>query len=84
MQQGRYAAQLIQARLRGLTLPPFHYHDKGNMATIGRAAAVELPWLHFSGYSAWLAWLFIHLLYIVEFQNRLLVMVQMGVELLQL
>jgi NADH:ubiquinone reductase (H+-translocating) len=77
IQQGRYAARLIQARLRGTTLPAFHYHDKGNMATIGRAAAVvELPWLHFSGYPAWLAWLFIHLLYIVEFQNRLLVMVQ--------
>ncbi|HXJ93164.1 MAG TPA: NAD(P)/FAD-dependent oxidoreductase [Terriglobia bacterium] len=77
IQQGRYAARLIQARLRGATLPDFHYQDKGNMATIGRAAAVvELPWLHFSGYPAWLAWLFIHLLYIVEFQNRLLVMVQ--------
>ena len=77
IQQGRYAARLIQARLTGATLPAFHYHDKGNMATIGRAAAVvELPWLHFSGYPAWLAWLFIHLLYIVEFQNRLLVMVQ--------
>jgi NADH dehydrogenase len=78
LQQGSYAAKLIEARLRGGALPPpFHYHDKGNMATIGRAAAVvELPWLHFSGYPAWLAWLFIHLLYIVEFQNRLLVMVQ--------
>ncbi len=77
IQQGRYAARTIQARLRGATLPAFHYHDKGNMATIGRAAAVvELPWLHFSGYPAWLAWLLIHLLYIVEFQNRLLVMVQ--------
>jgi NADH dehydrogenase len=77
IQQGRYAARLIQARLRGAALPAFHYHDKGNMATIGRAAAVvELPWLHFSGYPAWLAWLFVHLLYIVEFQNRLLVVVQ--------
>jgi NADH dehydrogenase len=77
LQQGRYAARLIEGRLRGTVLPPFHYHDKGNMATIGRAAAVvELPWLHFSGYPAWLAWLFVHLLYIVEFQNRLLVMVQ--------
>ena len=47
------------------------------MATIGRVAAVvELPWLHFSGYLAWLAWLFIHLFYIVEFQNRMLVAVQ--------
>lgn len=77
LQQGKYAAQVIEARLRGQTLEPFRYHDKGNMATIGRAAAVvELPWLHFSGYPAWLAWLFIHLLYIVEFQNRMLVAVQ--------
>ncbi|HUI44096.1 MAG TPA: NAD(P)/FAD-dependent oxidoreductase [Terriglobia bacterium] len=77
MQQGCYAAKLIRARLRGRDLPPFRYHDRGNMATIGRAAAVvELPWLRFSGFAAWLAWLFIHLLYIVEFQNRLLVMVQ--------
>ena len=77
LQQGKYAAQLIEARLQGRTLRPFHYHDKGNMATIGRAAAVvELPWIHFSGYPAWLAWLFIHLLYIVEFQNRMLVAVQ--------
>ncbi|HEV2380477.1 MAG TPA: NAD(P)/FAD-dependent oxidoreductase, partial [Terriglobia bacterium] len=77
LQQGKYAAQVIEARLQGRTLAPFRYHDKGNMATIGRAAAVvELPWLHFSGYPAWLAWLFIHLLYIVEFQNRMLVAVQ--------
>jgi NADH dehydrogenase len=77
LQQGKYAARSIEARLGGRTLPPFHYHDKGNMATIGRASAVvELPWLHFSGYPAWLAWLFIHLLYIVEFQNRMLVAVQ--------
>lgn len=77
LQQGKYAAQAIEARLRGRTLAPFRYRDKGNMATIGRAAAVvELPWLHFSGYPAWLAWLFIHLLYIVEFQNRMLVAVQ--------
>jgi NADH dehydrogenase len=77
LQQGKYAAQLVEARLGRRKLRPFHYHDKGNMATIGRAAAVvELPWIHFSGYPAWLAWLFIHLLYIVEFQNRLLVAVQ--------
>lgn len=80
IQQGRYAASAIRARLRGpalASLPAFHYHDRGNMATIGRAAAVvELPWLRFSGLLAWLAWLFVHLLNIVAFQNRLLVMVQ--------
>jgi NADH:ubiquinone reductase (H+-translocating) len=80
IQQGRYAASAIRARLRDPSpspLPAFRYHDRGNMATIGRAAAVvELPWLRFSGLPAWLAWLFIHLLNIVAFQNRLLVLVQ--------
>lgn len=79
MQQGRYAANLIQARLKGMSLPPFHYQDKGNMATIGRAAAVaDLGRLRFTGLIGWLLWLFIHLLYIVQFENRLLVMLQWG------
>lgn len=77
MQQGRYAARLIQARLQGKSLPPFHYRDLGNMATIGRAAAVaDLGRLRFSGFIGWMIWLFIHLLYIVQFQNRLLILVQ--------
>jgi len=80
IQQGRYAASAIQSRLRNPPLtafPAFRYHDRGNMATIGRAAAVvELPWLRFSGLLAWLTWLFVHLLNIVAFQNRLLVLVQ--------
>ena len=79
IQQGRYAASAIRARLDGRrgSSPAFQYHDSGNMATIGRAAAVvELPWLRFSGLLAWLAWLFVHLLNIVAFQNRMLVMVQ--------
>ena len=77
MQQGRYVAKLIQARLGGTTQPPFHYRDYGTMATIGRARAVAMigP-LRLSGFLAWLAWLFIHLLYIVEFQNRLLILLQ--------
>lgn len=77
MQQGRYVAKLIQARLCGTTQPPFHYRDYGTMATIGRARAVAMigP-LRLSGFLAWLAWLFIHLLYIVEFQNRLLILFQ--------
>jgi NADH dehydrogenase len=55
----------------------FHYLDKGNLATIGRAAAVtDLNWLRLSGLPAWLIWIFIHLFYIIEFQNRLLVLVQ--------
>jgi len=77
IQEGRYVARAIERRLRGETTPPFHYLDKGNLATIGRAAAVaDLNWLRLSGIPAWLMWVFIHLMYIVEFQNRLLVLVQ--------
>ncbi|HPS77080.1 MAG TPA: FAD-dependent oxidoreductase, partial [Thermoanaerobaculaceae bacterium] len=77
MQQGGYIARLIAARLDGRTLPPFHYRDWGNMATIGRHAAVaEIVGLQFWGYLAWLAWLFVHLMKLVAFQNRLLVFVQ--------
>jgi NADH dehydrogenase len=78
MQQGRYVADLIVRRLRGAAVPgPFRYRDHGSMATIGRAAAVaDLGWLKLSGFPAWLAWLFIHLLYLVAFQNRFLVLSQ--------
>jgi len=77
MQEGRYAAELIEARLASKTPAPFHYLNKGSLATIGRNSAVaEIGPLHFSGILAWLAWLFIHLLYIVEFENRLLIVVQ--------
>ncbi|MGA9568850.1 MAG: NAD(P)/FAD-dependent oxidoreductase [Candidatus Acidiferrales bacterium] len=77
IQQGHYVAKLIRARLRGGKLPPFHYFDKGNLATIGRGAAVaDLNWLQLSGWPAWLIWVFVHLLYIVQFQNRLLVLLQ--------
>jgi NADH dehydrogenase len=77
MQQGRYVADLIQRRLRGAAPVPFHYHDRGTMATIGRAAAVaDLGWIRLSGTIAWLIWLFIHILFLIEFQNRVLVMFQ--------
>jgi NADH dehydrogenase len=78
MQQGRYVADLIQRRLAGQPpLPPFRYHDRGNMATIGHAAAVaDLGWLRLSGYLAWLAWLFVHIIYLIEFENRVLVLFQ--------
>ena len=77
IQQGHYVAKVIRARLRGEILPPFHYFDKGNLATIGRGAAVaDLNWLRLSGWPAWLIWVFVHLLYIVQFQNRLLVLLQ--------
>jgi NADH dehydrogenase len=77
IQEGRYVAGVIESRLRGEKIEPFHYLDKGNLATIGRAAAVaDLNGLHLSGVPAWLMWIFVHLLYIVEFQNRLLVLIQ--------
>src|SRR5271170_7064207 len=77
IQQGAYVGKLIQARLQNKQLPPFHYFDKGNLATIGRGAAVaDLNWLQISGLPAWLIWIFIHLLYIVQFQNRLLILLQ--------
>lgn len=76
-QQGRYVADLIQRRLRGESPLAFHYKDRGTMATIGRAAAVaDLGWITFAGVFAWLVWLFIHILNLIEFENRLLVMVQ--------
>jgi NADH dehydrogenase len=77
MQQGRHVAQMIQRRQRGEPDLPFHYRDKGSMATIGRAHAVaDLGWLRLSGYPAWLAWLFIHILFLIEFENRILVLFQ--------
>jgi NADH dehydrogenase len=77
MQEGRYTAELITKRLRGEPVPPFRYRNKGNLATIGRAAAVaDLGRVRFSGFFAWLAWLFVHLLYLVEFDNRLLVLIE--------
>ena len=86
IQGGTYAAKMIRGRLQGQgakDLPAFHYFDKGDMAVIGRAAAVaNIFGLHFWGLPAWLIWLFIHLMYIVEFQNRVLVFVQWGFEYL--
>jgi NADH:ubiquinone reductase (H+-translocating) len=78
MQQGRYAARVIVNRLHGRpTLPPFRYRDKGNLATIGRAAAVaDIKGFKLSGLSAWLTWLTVHLWYLVGFQNRLLVIIR--------
>ncbi|MFQ5702899.1 MAG: NAD(P)/FAD-dependent oxidoreductase [Gemmatimonadales bacterium] len=77
MARGRYVARLIKARLRGRTLAGFGYSDKGQLATIGRAAAVaDFGKLRFSGYPAWLLWLFVHLMYLVEFESRLLVFIQ--------
>jgi NADH dehydrogenase len=77
MQHGWHAAKVIAARLAGRPAPPFRYHDKGSMATIGRAAAVvDLGFIKYSGFLAWLTWLFVHLLYLVGYRNRVLVAIQ--------
>lgn len=78
MQQGKYVAQLIRRRVEGRSPPePFRYWDKGNMATIGRnAAVVDLYFIRFAGRLAWMTWLFVHLIYLIQFQNRLLVLMQ--------
>ena len=78
MQQGRHAARTVAKRLAGRPGPgAFVYHDRGNMATIGRGRAIaDLGFVRFSGYVAWLAWLFIHLMYLVQFGNRVLILVQ--------
>ncbi len=78
MQQGKYAARTILRRVAGKPpLPPFRYLDLGSMATIGRGHAVaEIGPIRLKGFIGWLAWLFIHLMYIVQFGNRLLILVQ--------
>ena len=78
MQEGRHAADQILRRLRGQATRPFHYRDKGTMATIGRRAAVaDLPLgISLRGTVAWLAWLFLHLIFLMGFQNRAQVLVQ--------
>jgi NADH dehydrogenase len=72
-------AKLIRARLSGETLPAFHYRDRGTLATIGRYKAVaDLRFARLSGLLAWLIWLFVHLMSIVQFGNRLLIFIQWG------
>jgi NADH dehydrogenase len=78
MQQGRYIANLVQARLQGNPdAAPFNYFDKGSMAVIGRNAAVaQIGPFKLSGYLAWLAWTFIHIWFLIGFDNKLMVMIQ--------
>jgi NADH:ubiquinone reductase (H+-translocating) len=77
MQQGRYAARAVRARVQGRAAPPFRYRDKGNLATIGRASAVaDVKGVRLSGFIAWITWLVVHLFYLVGFQNRLLVLIR--------
>ena len=81
IQQGKFVAKLIREEVRLATRlntrPQFHYWDKGSLATIGRAAAVaQFGKIHISGFIAWLSWLFIHILFLIGFRNRLLVFIQ--------
>jgi NADH:ubiquinone reductase (H+-translocating) len=77
MQQGRYVARVVRARLGGKTIGSFRYRDKGNLATIGRARAVaDLHAIRLSGFGAWVTWLVIHLWYLIGFQNRLVVFIR--------
>jgi NADH dehydrogenase len=77
MQQGRHAARNVLAMIQGRKPQRFRYWDKGTMATIGRNKAVaDLKFMHLSGLPAWLAWLFVHIVFLVGFRNRLLVLFQ--------
>jgi NADH dehydrogenase len=77
MQMGRHAARAIGERMGGANASPFHYTDKGNLATIGRARAVaDIKGVHLSGFIAWWTWLAVHLFYLIGFQNRLVVVIR--------
>jgi NADH:ubiquinone reductase (H+-translocating) len=83
IQQGRYAARLVRNRLRGRSSQPFHYVDKGNLATIGRSKAVaDIKGLRIAGFPAWAIWLAVHLFFLIGFQNRLLVFVRWTISFL--
>ncbi len=78
MQEGRYVAKVIADRIAGKTgKRPFHYFDKGTLATVGRSfAVVDIGPLHFTGFVAWLTWIAVHIFYLIGFRNRLLVLIQ--------
>jgi NADH dehydrogenase len=80
IQGGRQAARSIQRKLRGEKAEPFRYLDKGSLATIGRAAAVaQIGKLHLSGFMAWLLWLIVHILTLIGFRNRFVVLIEWAV-----
>lgn len=77
MQQGRYAARAVLEAIAGREVQAFRYEDRGSMATIGRSLAVaQIKGLKLSGFPAWLVWLFVHLMYLVTFENRVLVFIR--------
>jgi NADH:ubiquinone reductase (H+-translocating) len=76
-QEGKYVAALIEKRLTGESLPAFEYYDAGSLSVIGRHAAVaDFGAVKFSGFFAWLIWVFVHIYYLVEFDNKLVVFIQ--------
>ena len=78
MQEGRHAGKALAARVAGAPHPgPFHYRDKGSLATIGRAKAVaDVRGFRFSGFPAWVTWLTIHIFYLIGFENRIVVLLR--------
>jgi len=80
IQQGQYVAEAIMRKVKNEPAQgPFQYWDKGTMATIGRSRAVAMSMgLQFTGGLAWLMWLFVHIMYLARFENRVLVMMQWG------
>ncbi len=77
MRQGEYMANLIKNRLAGKTMPDFHYIDRGSLAVIGRnAAVVDVGFFQFTGFAAWLIWTFLHIYFLIEFDNKVVVFVQ--------
>lgn len=79
MAEGQYVAKLIQAQKAGKTIAPFKYIDKGSLAVIGDNHAVaDLGFVKLSGFLAWFVWVFAHVYYLIEFDNKLVVMLQWG------
>ena len=77
IQQGKCVAKNIEALIQGASTSPFHYSDRGNMATVGRNFAISEIWkFRLAGFPAWLVWIFIHIAYLIGFRNRVFVLLQ--------
>ena len=77
IQMGKYAAAMVKRDIEKKPRKSFHYFDKGTIATIGRSKAIaQIGKLHLSGFIAWAAWLFIHILFLIGFRNRLAVLAE--------
>ena len=80
IQQAQHGARTILNRVRGAASTRFVFHDKGSMAIVGRGAAIaDLGWIRFAGFTAWLAWLFLHIVKLVGFRNRIVVLLQWAI-----